>query len=416
MPERPRVVIVGAGFAGLEAAKALRNKPVDVLVIDRQNHHVFQPLLYQVATAGLSPANIAAPIRRIMRGAKNVRVVLDEVTGVEDACVVAKEGSFPYDFLILAPGAQTAYFGHEQWADTAPGLKSLHDATDVRSRILDAFEDAETAEDPDKCLTFVIVGGGATGVEMAGAIAELSRRALAADFRRAHPEKAKIILIEGGDRLLSGFPEKLGHACERHLRKLGVDVRLKTYVGGIDEDGIDTEQGRISTKTVVWAAGVRPVNVGQWLGVETDKQGRVAVAPDLSVPGRHNVFVCGDCALVIGADGKPLPGVAQPAMQEGAFAARVILSRIGPSSDASWSEPHPLRFVYKDRGDMATIGRRMAVARIGRFSFSGTFAWILWLWIHIWYLIGFRNRVLTLIEWMWAYFTFDRGARLIVRK
>ncbi len=410
--EKPKVVIVGAGFAGLECAKALRNKSVEVTVIDRQNHHLFQPLLYQVATAGLSPANIAAPIRRVLRGAPNVRVVLDEVTGVDTVgrVVTSKGGTYSYDYLMIATGAVTSYFGHDAWEKDAPGLKSLVDATSIRARILTAFEEAETSDDPDACLTFVIVGGGATGVEIAGAIAELARKALKSDFRRAHPENAKIILLEGGERLLSSFPPKLSAACKRSLEKLGVEVRLNTYVGGIDADGVDTEQGRICTRTVVWAAGVRSTAVASWLGVQGDRQGRVSVEPDLTVPGHPEVFVCGDCAVVIGEDGKPLPGVCQPAMQEGVFVAREILERI-----AAPTERRPPRFVYKDKGNMATIGRKMAVCQIGRFQFSGALAWLLWVTIHIWYLIGFRNRVLTLVEWAWAYVTFERGARLIVK-
>ena len=407
----PKVVVVGAGFAGLEAAKALRNRPVDVLVIDRQNHHLFQPLLYQVATAGLSPANIAAPIRRVLRGARNVRVILDEVTGIDARTkrVETRQGGYPYDFLIVATGALSAYFGHDEWQKDAPSLKTLRDATGIRAKILDAFEEAETSNDPSKWLTFVVVGGGATGVEMAGAIAELARRALAADFRRAHPEQARIILIEGGDRLISHFPPRLSEACRRSLERLGVEVRLKTFVGGIDEEGVDTESGRIPTKTVVWAAGVRSTPVASWLGAEADKQGRVLVGQDLSVPGHPEVFLCGDCARVAGADGQPLPGVCQPAMQEGVFAAKTILARCSPG------ELHHAVFRYRDKGNMATIGRKMAVCQIGRFQFSGFLAWFLWLTIHIWYLIGFRNRVLTLIDWAWAYVTFERGARLIVK-
>lgn len=409
--EKPNVVIVGAGFAGLECAKGLRNKPVRVTVIDRQNHHVFQPLLYQVATAGLSPANIAAPVRRVLRGASNVRVVLDEATGVDTANkrVVTADGGFDYDYLVLATGAVTSYFGHDGWEQKAPGLKTLADATDIRGRILNAFEEAETARDPDPWLTFVVVGGGATGVEMAGAIAELARRALDRDFRNIDPERARIVLIEGGERLLGSFPPKLSDATLRSLTKLGVEVRLRTYVGGIDSEGVDTEGGRIHSRTVLWCAGVRPTPVASWLGVEPDKQGRVPVGRDLTVEGRPEVFVIGDCARVVGKDGQPLPGVAQPAIQEGQFVARCIVERCKPT------EPYGGRFEYRDKGDMATIGRKMAVARIGRFTFSGYLAWVMWLTVHIWYLIGFRNRFLTLFEWAWAYVTFERGARLIVK-
>jgi NADH dehydrogenase len=345
-----------------------------------------------------------------LRGAENVRIVLDEVVGVDKVQqrVETRDGSYPYDYLILATGAETAYFGHDEWEKDAPGLKTLGDATSLRAKILSAFEEAETDPEPEKWLTFVVVGGGPTGVEMAGAIAELSRRALTRDFRRISPEKAKILLIEGGDRLISGFDPRLSSACQRSLERLGVEVLLKTFVGSIDAEGVTTEAGRIESRMVVWAAGVRTTPVAQWLGVESDRMGRVAVNPDLTLPGFPEISLCGDCALVLGENGKPLPGVAQPAMQEGAFASRRILALVA-------GQTPPAKFRYKDKGNMATIGRKMAVAEIGRFRFSGFVAWFLWLTIHIWYLIGFRNRVLTLIEWAWAYVTFERGARLIVK-
>ncbi len=404
---QPRVVIVGAGFGGLEAAKALRRAPVDVVVIDRQNYHLFQPLLYQVATAGLSPANIAAPIRRILRKSQNTRVVMAEVTGVdtEQKLVHTSIGDEPYDWLILAPGADNFYFGNDEWAEKAPGLKTLDDATLIRAQILQVFERAESSED-QKPMRFVIIGAGPTGVEMAGSIAELSRRVVAADFRRAKTAHAEIVIVEGADRVLTAFPEELSAACQRMLDDLGVEVRLKTMVKAIDDHGIDTDQGRIDADLVIWGAGVKPNPVAQWLDAEADR-GRVKVEPDLTVPGEPNIFVIGDCAYVE-QDGKPVPGVSPAAMQEGRYAAKVIHA-------FSESKPKPAPFRYKDKGNLATIGRRRAVAHLGRFKFSGLFAWLLWLFVHILYLIGFRNRTIVLIEWMWAYITFERGARLILK-
>ena len=411
--ERKKVVIIGAGFAGLEAAKALRRAPVDVLVIDKQNHHVFQPLLYQIATAGLSPANIAAPIRRILRRCDNVRVILAEVTGVDakTKTVQTTAGEHPYDFLIIATGACNWYFGKAGWAQRAPGLKTLADATDVRAKILCAFEDAETADPAlqQEYLTFVIVGGGPTGVELAGAIAELACRALAFDFDASDPQKTKIVLVEGGDRLLSGFPEKLSEACQRSLESLGVDIRLGTLVQSIDDEGVVTDSGRIEARTVLWAAGVRSTPVAEWIGAEADQTGRIYVSNNLTVPGCPEVYVCGDCAHVKGDDGRPLPGVCQPAMQEGVYSARTILAKVR-------GKPEPPPFRYRDKGNMATIGRKMAVCHLGKLQFSGFFAWLLWLFVHIFYLVGFRSRLVTLIEWAWAYVTFERGARLIVKK
>ena len=405
-------MIVGAGFAGLEAAKALRRAPVDVLVIDKQNHHLFQPLLYQVATAGLSPANIASPIRRILRRSKNTRVILAEVTGIdkENRTVQTTEGDYPYDFLIIATGAKNWFFGNEQWPEFAPGLKTLADATGMRARVLSAFEDAETAppEEQQQYLTFVVIGGGPTGIELAGAIAELACRAIASDFRASDPQMTRIVLVEAGDRLLSNFPEKLSSACLESLEKLSVEVHLGCRVKVIDEKGVETEAGRIDARTVLWAAGVRSTPVAEWLGADADRSGRVLVRDDLTVPGSAEVFVCGDCAHVKGEDGDPLPGVCQPAMQAGVYAAKTIIARL---------QGRTLRpFRYKDKGNMATIGRRMAVCEIGRLNISGFFAWVLWLTVHIVYLIGFRNRLLTLIDWAWAYVTFERGARLIVKK
>ncbi|MCH7905763.1 MAG: NAD(P)/FAD-dependent oxidoreductase [Armatimonadetes bacterium] len=412
VPDRKKVVIVGAGFAGLEAAKALRRAPVDVLVIDKQNHHLFQPLLYQVATAGLSPANIAAPIRRILRRSENTRVILAEVTGIDrqNRTVRTTEGDHPYDFLILATGAKNWFFGNERWPEFAPGLKTLADATGMRARILSAFEDAEIAppEEQQQHLTFVIVGGGPTGVELAGAIAELARRAIASDFRAADPQNTRIVLVEGGDRLLSNFPEKLSDACLKSLEKLSVEVHLGCLAQAIDGRGVETEAGRIEARTVLWAAGIRSTPVAEWLGVDADGLGRVIVGDDLTIPGSAEVFVCGDCAHVKGADGNPLPGVCQPAMQEGVYAARSIIARLQGRALPP--------FRYKDKGTMATIGRKMAVCEIGRLKISGFFAWVLWLFVHVFYLIGFRNRLLTLFDWAWAYVTFERGARLIVKK
>jgi NADH:ubiquinone reductase (H+-translocating) len=407
---KPRVVIIGAGFGGLSAAKGLDGAPYDVTLVDRHNYHLFQPLLYQVATAGLSPAEIASPIRSILRDIRNVSVVLARVDGVDLQTreVLAEDRRIPFDLLILATGAQHAYFGHDEWARYAPGLKTIDDATDLRRRILLAFEKAEEESDPAErraLLNFVIVGGGPTGVEMAGAIAELAKRALALDFRSIDPREARIILIEAAARLLTPFDPRLSEAAKHALEQLGVEVRLGAAVTDCDAGGVTLDGERIAARTLIWAAGVMASPAGQWLGAQTDRAGRVLVAPDLSVPGRSDIFVIGDAAFAIGADGKPLAGVAPVAKQQGQYVARLLSAR------AAGKTLPPFR--YRDYGALATIGRSRAVAEIGGFKLKGLIAWLLWSCAHIFYLIGFRNRLVVAMSWVWSYVTFQRGARLI---
>jgi NADH:ubiquinone reductase (H+-translocating) len=408
----PHVVIVGAGFAGLAAAKRLGKAAVDVTVIDRRNHHLFQPLLYQVATAALSPADIAEPIRATLRPYRNIQVYLDEVIGVDPAArrVITRNGAGQnYDYLILATGSTYAYFGHEDWPRLAPGLKSLEDATAIRRRLLLAFERAESVRDPalrERLLTFVLIGGGPTGVELAGAIAELARATLARDFRHIDPRAARILLVEAGGRLLPGFPEKLGAYAASALAGMGVEVRVDTMVEHLDEEGVIAGGKRIAAATVIWAAGVRATPVGQWLGVKTARNGAVEVAPDLSVPALPEVFVLGDAALASGPDGGPLPGLAAVAEQQGRYVGALIAARVDQRVD-----PGP--FVYRDRGTMATIGRSAAVADFGAFQLTGHIAWLLWGLVHIYLLIGFRNRLAVFVNWMWSWLTYGRGARLI---
>src|SRR5499426_2996506 len=385
---RPRIVIVGAGFGGLAAAKQLARAPFDVTVIDRHNYHLFQPLLYQVATAGLSPADIASPIRSILRSQSNANVVLAKVSGIdlERREVVAEARRIPFDYLIVATGAQHAYFGHDDWAACAPGLKTIDDATYLRRRILLAFEKAETETDPDerrRLLNFVVVGGGATGVELTGAIAELAKRTLASDFRTINTGSARIVLVEAGPRLLRQFDESLSHSAQRALEKLGAEVRLGTAVTGCDEAGISMGPERIETRTIMWSAGVEASPAGRWLGAETDRAGRVKVEPDLSLPGRPHIFVLGDTALVTGVGGQPLPGVAPVAKQQGAYVAQVIASRVAGRPVAP--------FHYRDYGMLATIGRSHALVQFGRVKLSGFLAWVLWCFAHIFFLIGFRR-------------------------
>lgn len=406
----PRVVIVGAGFGGLRAAKALEHAPVQVTVIDRNNHHLFQPLLYWVASAGLSPAEISSPIRRVLRGQKNTEVLMAEVTGVdlERRRVLMGERAIEYDYLVLATGAQDNYFGHPEWSQYAAGLKSIQEATTIRSRILQAFEVAEIETDPAKVkelLTFVLVGAGPTGVEMAGAIAELAHKALAKDFRRIDPASAQVILVEAGPRILTAFPEKLAKRAHRALQRLGVEIRVGKPVEEIDADGVIVAGQRIASKTVIWSAGVAASPAGAWLGAEVDRGGRVHVNTDLTVPGQANVFVIGDSAA-LSQDGKPLPGVAPVAMQQGRYVAALIKQRV-----TSGGPERP--FHYVDKGNLATVGRSYAVVDIKGLRITGLLAWLLWLVIHIYYLIGFRNRLVTLFQWAWTYFTFNRGARLI---
>jgi NADH dehydrogenase len=418
MSELPHVVVVGGGFGGLDAARALANAPVRVTLLDRHNYHLFQPLLYQVATASLSPADIASPIRWILRGQTNVQVLLAEVRTVEPEqrrliYVDGDHGSadvqhvLSYDYLILAVGARHAYFGHPQWAAQAPGLKTLDDALEIRRRVLLAFEAAERETDPElrqRLLTFVIVGGGPTGVELAGALAEIARHSLVKDFRAIRPESARIILIEGSPHILLTFPEKLRLAAQESLERLGVEVRTQAVVADITAEGVRVGEERIAAETVLWAAGVAAAPLLASLGVPLDRAGRVPAEPTLAVPGCPAVFVVGD-ACALRQDGAPLPGVAQVAMQGGAHAARNVLRAIRGEA--------LLPFHYRDYGNMATIGRGSAVAEIASMRFSGLPAWLIWLFIHIVSLIGFRNRLAVMGEWAWAYLTFQRRARLI---
>ena len=408
---QPHVVIVGAGFGGLTVAKRLATAAVEVTLIDRENHHLFQPLLYQVATAGLSPAEIAWPIRGLVRRQRNTRVLLREVTGVdlERRVVTMGEREIPFDFLVLATGATHAYFGNDGWVAHAPGLKSIDDATEIRSRLLIAFERAEMENDPEErqqLLTIVIVGGGPTGVEMAGAIAELARKALAADFRTVDPKHARVLLIEAGPRLLPTFPEDLSHYAGRALRNLGVEVWLGRAITGCDAAGVMLGEERLPAGTVIWAAGVAASPAAAWLGVEADRAGRVKVGARLTPPGSDDVFVIGDTALALDANGEPLPGLAPVAKQEGAYVAEVIKARLAGKTDVP-----PFR--YRDRGKLATIGRRAAIIAFGRLRLKGWLAWWIWGIAHIYFLISIRNRLIVATQWLWSYVTFERGARLI---
>jgi NADH dehydrogenase len=407
---RHRVVILGAGFAGLTAAQSLADAPVDVTVVDRRNYHLFQPLLYQVATAGLSPADIATPIRGILRRQSNTTVLLGRVLGVDKAArrVDVEHRSIPYDTLIVATGARHAYFGRDEWEGVAPGLKKIEDATDIRRKVLLAFERAETSGNPaehKRLLSFVIIGGGPTGVELAGAIAELGRKALARDFRNIDPRETRVVLVESGKRLLAAFPESLSAAAQQALERLGVEVRLGTPVGHCDDRGVIVGDERIEARTILWAAGVAASPAAKWLGAEKDRAGRVLVGPDLTLPGHPEIFVIGDTALAKDAVGKPLPGIAPVAKQEGAYVAALIRARLGGRTLPP--------FRYRHLGNLATIGRRAAVADFGRIRLTGRIAWLLWGIVHVYFLIGFRNRLAVLIDWLWAYVTYHRGSRLI---
>jgi NADH dehydrogenase len=407
------VVIVGAGFAGLRAAKGLGGTPgIEVTLFDRRNHHLFQPLLYQVAMAGLSPAEIAAPIRSLLSGHRNVQVLNERVERVDLAgrCVSTPDGEHAYDVLLLACGARHSYFSHPEWEEHAPGLKTLAQATEIRRRVLLAFEEAEKTTEPDRqraLLTFVVVGGGPTGVELAGAIGEMSRFTLARDFRRIDPKLSRVILVEAGPRILPAFSEKLASHAVRDLESLGVQVWTQSLVTRVDRDGVEVGKERIESCTTLWAAGVEASSLNADLATELDRQGRVRVEPDLSLPGHPEVFVAGDQANAAGPSGAPLPGIAPVAMQQGAYLARRIEAR---AKDEAFSEP----FHYVDKGQMATIGRRRAVLQIGRLQLSGFFAWLTWLVVHVYYLVGFKNRLFVVLQWAWAYLTFRRGARLIV--
>jgi len=407
---QPRVVIVGAGFGGLTAARRIARLPVQVTVLDRRNHHTFQPLLYQVATAGLSPGEIAAPIRSILRAYSNVEVLLEEVVDfkLEQKQVVTKDQVFDYDFLIIASGATHAYFGHEEWEPFAPGLKTIEDALEIRRRVLLAFELAErqnkTATDKAP-LQFVVIGAGPTGVELAGTLAEIAHHAMNHEFRNIDPQQTRILLIEGGPRVLAAYSEELSRKAQAQLEHLGVEVRTSHMVTRIEPGAVWTGNARIASPVVLWAAGVAASPLGQKLGVPIDRAGRVLVQPDLSIPGYPKVFVIGDLAAINDDNGKMLPGVAAVAIQQGGWVAETIARDL---------ENQPRRsFHYHDKGSLATIGRAAAVAQFGKFELSGYFAWLAWLFIHILFLIGFRNRLLVMIQWAWSYLTYERGARLI---
>ena len=410
---RPHVVIVGGGFGGLTTARSLASAPVRVTLLDRTNHHTFQPLLYQVAMAGLSPSEIAQPIRAILRGQPNVTVLMGEASGIDlqARTVLLTDGeSLSWDFLVIACGVETSYFGHDEWASAAPGLKSLGDAIDIRERVLGAFELAEregSRERREELLGFVVVGGGPTGVELAGALAELAKFVLDRDFRRIDPSAAKVHLLEGGPRLLPSFPPDLSESAVAQLHELGVVVRTGATVTSIEPNCVVLGDERIACSIVLWAAGVRAVRLTSTLGVSLDKVGRVMVDKDLTVPGQPRAFVIGDAARLDDLDGQPLPGVSPVAMQQARTVGRSI-RRLLVGKDS-------LAFEYTDKGSMATIGRRRAVAMLDRMHMTGFLAWMAWLLVHIWYLIGFKNRVVVMITWAWSYFTYRRGARLITR-
>jgi NADH dehydrogenase len=406
----PRVVVLGAGFAGLTAVKALAGAPCQVTLIDRRNYHLFQPLLYQVATAALSPADIATPIRSILRRQKNAAVLMARVEGIDrrNRRVLLDDRTIAYDYLIVATGSRHAYFGHDDWEPVAPGLKKIDDATQIRRRLLLAFEQAETCIDPIErraLLNFVVVGGGPTGVEMAGAIAELARHSLVDDFRAINPAEARVILVEAGPRLLPAFPESLSAESKRALEKLGVEIILGKPVTDCSADGVMVGEHAIPSRTLVWAAGVAASPAARWLEAEKDRLGRVIVEPDLSVPGHPEIFVTGDTAHVPLPDGGTVPGLAPAAKQMGAYAARAIRARIAGQK--------PAPFKYRHLGSLATIGRDAAVADLGRFKLKGRLAWLFWGIIHVGFLNTYRSRTLVALQWLWAYITYGRGARLI---
>jgi NADH dehydrogenase len=408
---RPRIVIVGGGFGGLSAAKALAKADADITLIDRRNHHLFQPLLYQVATAALAPNQIATPIRAIARRQKNTSVILAEAVGVDrkGKRVILRDRAIPFDHLVLATGARHAYFGHDYWEAHAPGLKTLEDAISIRERILLAFERAELlapGPERDRALTFVIIGGGPTGVELAGATAELSKRALACDFRQTRCVDARVVLVEAGERVLPNFSQAISDYAHKALAKRGVEVRLGSPVTECGDGFVRMGDEIISADTVTWAAGVRSSPAAQWLGARADRAGRTEVNPDLSLEGAPEIFVIGDAALAVNDEGRPVPGLAPAAKQQGAYVGRLIAARIA-------DRPAPPPFRYRDFGALATIGKNDAVAEIGKLKLTGAFAWLFWSAAHIYFLIGFRNRVLVTLDWLWSYVTLERGARLI---
>jgi NADH dehydrogenase len=410
----PHVVIVGAGFGGLEATKALARATVRVTLIDRVNHHCFQPLLYQVATGTLSPADIAWPVRSIFSRQGNAQTLMAEVTGVDThaRAVVLMEGTrIAYDYLILATGATHSYFGHEEWAPAAPGLKRIDDATGIRRRLLVAFERAELEDDEAerrRLMTFIVVGGGPTGVEMAGAIADMARLTLARDFRRIDPRNSRIVLVEAGSRVLAAFPETLSGYSQRALQSMGVEVWTAAPVVELDSSGVTTAQGnRIEAATVIWAAGVAASPAAAWISAAVDRAGRIRVEPDLSVPGHAEIFAIGDTALALGPGGRPAPGLAPAAKQMGWYVGRLIAARVQ-------SRAEPAAFRYRHFGDLATIGRKRAVVSFGRLRLTGFVAWVFWSAAHIFFLIGVRNRLVVALTWIWEYLTLQRGARLIL--
>ena len=411
---RPCVLVVGGGFGGLRVAQALADAPVDVLLVDRRNHHLFQPLLYQVATAGLSPADIARPIRSVLRGQDNATVLLDTVESIDLAgrrVVLTGQGELAFDWLVLAAGAGHAYFGHDDWAEHAPGLKTVEDALDIRRRVLLAYEAAEYEDDPDQRrqrLTFVVVGGGPTGVEMAGALREVASESIPADFRRVDTTTARVIVVEGAARLLPTMSEKASAIALESLRKMGVEVRLNTFVTHIDAEGVHLGEEQLAASNVIWAAGVKASSLGGTLGVSLDRAGRVVVEPDCSVPGHPQVFVIGDMAAQMDANtNTPVPGVAQGALQMGDFVAAIV-------SDSVRGKSRPRgAFGYRDKGSLATIGRAKAVADVFGTTLGGLTAWLLWSGVHVAFLVGFRNKVFVMLSWAWSYIRNARGARLI---
>jgi NADH:ubiquinone reductase (H+-translocating) len=420
MPDKKRILILGGGFAGLSAAQTLKRADADVTLIDRRNFHLFQPLLYQVATGSLSPGQIAAPLRSVLRRQQNTEIFLGEAGDIDPVgkkLFLRDGGVFPYDYLIVGTGSKTSYYGNEEWREDAPSLKTVEEATAIRHKLLFAFEKAErsaTEEEARAWLTFVIVGAGATGLELAGAIAEIAKQTLRLDFRRIRPEEASIILLEGGPRVLAGYPEDLSAKAEKLVTRLGVEVRKDTFVTGIDEHGLDFKQGertgRLEAKTILWTGGVDTTSFGRKLAErtssDTEKSGKIKVLPDLTVAGFPDIFVAGDLAYVVTKQGRQVPGVAQPAIQEGHYAAKVILARLK-------GEPAPPPFHYFDKGDMAVIGRAAAVANVFGIHISGLLAWLTWLFIHLMYIVQFQSRVMVFIQWGFEYFTFSRGARII---
>jgi len=407
---RPRVVVVGAGFGGLEAARNLAKLPVQITLIDRKNHHTFQPLLYQVATAGISPGEIAAPIRWILRGRQNVEVLMDEVVDFDLTRKIVKlpDLEIPYDYLVVAAGARHSYFGHDEWAPLAPGLKTVEDALEIRRRVLLAFELAEkeaVAGGPRPTLNFVIVGGGPTGVELAGTLAEIAHRVLQDEFRSIDPKRTRILLLEGGPRILPTYAPDLSESAVRQLQKLGVEVRAPAMVTKIDPGAVWVGEERVPAAVILWAAGVAASSLGKKLGASIDRSGRVMVNADLTILNHPEVFVIGDLATLKDKYGNTLPGVAPVALQEGRYVAKAIAGDLQRSARQN--------FHYVDKGSLATIGRNAAVAEFRKLHISGYFAWLAWLFIHIFFLIGFRNRIIVLIQWAWSYFTYERGARLI---